>query len=393
MVTDSSRTKTQVAGERNTLDLDDLAPQAESDGQKVYVASQWQLMWWRFRRHRLALASTVVIILFYLVALFCEFLAPFDPSAYTADYTYAPPQRIHFWENGEFQGRPFVYGYTAERDPETLEMMYESDPTKKYLLYFFVEGTPYKMWDLFDSNLHLFGIKDPEGTLYLLGSDRNGRDLFTRILYGARISLSIGLIGVLLALVLGILIGGISGYYGGFVDNVLQRLIEFLRSIPSIPLWLALSAALPTGWSALRVYFGITIILSLIGWTDLARVVRGRFLSLREEDFVLAASLYGVSEIRIILRHMVPSFLSHIIASLTLAIPTMILSETALSFLGVGLRPPIVSWGVLLKEAQNIQSLQFAPWLFLPGVFVVVTVLAFNFMGDGLRDAADPYAQ
>ncbi|MCC6453308.1 MAG: ABC transporter permease [Caldilineaceae bacterium] len=394
MLTNSSRTETEAAKKSSIAEFENpVLPDETNEAPKVYVASQWQLMWWRFRRHRLAVVSTLVVLLLYLIALFCEFIAPYDPAAYSVDYTYAPPQQIHFWDNGEFQGRPFVYGYLAERDPETLEMVYKPDPATKYSLYFFVHGTPYKMWGLFDSDLHLFGIKEPDGALFLFGSDRNGRDLFTRVIYGARISLSIGLIGVFLALFLGILIGGASGYYGGFLDNILQRTIEFLRSIPSIPLWLALSAALPADWSALRVYFGITIILSLIGWTDLARVVRGRFLSLREEDFVLAAALYGVSEIRIILRHMVPSFLSHIIASLTLAIPTMILSETALSFLGVGLRPPIVSWGVLLKEAQNVQSLQFAPWLFIPGAFVVVTVLAFNFMGDGLRDAADPYAQ
>jgi peptide/nickel transport system permease protein len=376
----------QVPGRAAPLPVSDQARQ------KVFVASQWQLIWWRFRRHKMAVASTVIIAILYVIALFCEFLAPFDPSFYSADYIFAPPQRVRFFDQGQFSLRPFVYGYKTERDPNTLAMIYETDYATKFPIYFFVEGAPYKFWGLVETNLHLFGIKDENGTLYLLGSDRNGRDLFSRTLYGTRISMSIGLVGVTVALVLGVLIGGISGYYGGVVDNVVQRIIEFLRSIPSIPLWMALSATLPSDWPALRVYFAITIILSLLGWTDLARVVRGRFLSLREEDFVLAASLYGASKLRIILRHMAPSFSSHIIASLTLSLPLMILSETALSFLGLGLRPPIVSWGVLLKEAQNVQSMVFAPWLFAPGIMVVIAVLAFNFVGDGLRDAADPYA-
>ena len=363
-----------------------------SEEEKIYVASQRQLMWWRFRKHKVAVGSTAVVLLLYLVALACEFLAPYDPSAYDAKYIYAPPQRIRFFSSDGFHLRPFVYAIGGERDPETLVILYEQDKQTIYPIYFFVRGAPYSFWGLFDTDLHLFGIKEEEGTMFLLGSDRNGRDLLTRILYGTRISMSIGLVGVILSLVLGVLIGGVSGYYGGSIDDVIQRIIEFLRSIPSIPLWLTLSAALPSDWSALRIYLGITVILSFIGWTGLARVVRGRFLALREEEFIMAARFAGVSEMRIILRHMVPSFLSHIIASLTLAIPNMILSETALSFLGLGLRPPIVSWGVLLKEAQNVQAVALAPWLFLPGVFVVIAVLAFNFVGDGLRDAADPYA-
>lgn len=272
-------------------------------------------------------------------------------------------------------------------------MIYELDKETKYDIRFFVRGDPYKYLGLFETDLHLIGIQEEKGTMYLFGSDRKGRDMVSRTFHGTRISMSIGLVGVFVSLVLGILIGGASGYYGGVLDDIIQRLIEFLRSIPSIPLWMGLSAALPPHWPVIRIYFGITVILSLIGWTGMARVVRGRFLSLREEDFVMAAKISGSSEFRIITRHMVPSFLSHIIASITLSIPGMILSETSLSFLGLGLRPPIVSWGVLLQEAQNVQTVVLAPWLFIPGLFVIIAVLAFNFMGDGLRDAADPYSR
>jgi len=378
--------------------VDDSVPEAHGlrpkpADDRIYYASQWKLMWWRFRKHKAAVISTVIVLLLYGIGLFCEFLAPYDPFTYSVEYTYAPPQSIHFLDGGRFKLRPFVYGLVGERDPYTLEMIYKIDPRERYPIYLFVHGEHYDLWGVLPSDLHLFGIRDPEGTMYLFGSDRKGRDILSRTLYGARISLSIGLVGVVLSLVLGILIGGVSGYYGGVVDDLIQRIIEFLLSIPSIPLWMALSAAMPSDWSVTRLYFGITVILSLISWTWLARVVRGRFLSLREEDFILAAKLTGSSELRIISRHMVPSFLSHIIASISLSIPTMILSETSLSFLGLGLRPPVISWGVLLQEAQNVQAVVLAPWLFVPGVFVVVAVLAFNFAGDGLRDAADPYSR
>lgn len=360
---------------------------------RIYVASQWQLMWWKFRKHKLAAISGIALVLIYLFGAFCEFIAPYDPNFHNVKLVYAPPQRIRFIdEEGNFSWRPFVYKHKQQIHPITLRRTYTEDRTKVYPIRLFVRGHSYKMWGLWESDLHLFGIEDGN-TIFLLGSDRLGRDLFSRILYGARISTSIGLLGVLLSFVLGVIIGGFSGYYGGTFDAIVQRIIEFIRSIPTIPLWMALSAALPPHWPPLRIYFGITIILSLIGWTGLARVVRSKFLSLREEDFVMAARLVGANEFRIVVRHMVPSFLSHIIASVTLSIPGMILGETSLSFLGLGLRAPAISWGVLLQEAQNVRTVALSPWLLLPGLMVIITVLCFNFLGDGLRDAADPYAR
>lgn len=368
----------------------------------IYVASQWTLMRRKFLKHRLAIVGAVVTLAIYLVAAFAEFLAPFPPNAFSAQFTYAPPQPLRLVartdEGTTFQ--PHVLGYKVEVDPVALRRTFVVDETEIIPVRFFTRGAPYTMWGLFESNLRLIGPVESDGDperittpMYLLGADRLGRDVLSRIIFGTRISMTIGLVGVMISFLLGILLGGMSGYYGGTVDNVIQRVIEFLRSIPEIPLWMGLAAALPQTWTPLQVYFGITIILSIIGWTGLARVVRGRFLSLRTEDFVMSARLDGNSEVRIIWVHMVPSFLSHIIASLTLAIPGMILAETALSFLGLGLRPPIVSWGVLLQEAQNIRSVATAPWLLVPGIMVVVAVLALNFLGDGLRDAADPYGR
>ena len=367
------------------------APDHGAKEAEIYVASQWKLVWWRFRKHRLAVVGTVIVVLIYIVALFAEFFAPFTPGSFDADYTYAPPQRMHFFDDDGFG--LYVYGYSTKLNEETLVRTFEVDESKKIPVRLFARGNEYKMWGLFESDLHLLGPVEKGAPMYLLGANDQGQDMLSRIVFGARVSMSIGLVGVALSFVFGILLGGISGYYAGMTDTVIQRLIELLMSIPTLPLWLGLSAALPPEWSPLRVYFGITIILSLIGWTDLARVVRGRFLSLRGEDFVTAAELDGSSKPRIILRHMLPSFASHVIASLTLAVPAMILAETALSFLGLGLQPPIVSWGVLLQEAQNIRSVATAPWLLLPGFAVIIAVLALNFMGDGLRDSADPYAR
>ncbi len=368
-------------------------PQQESAEARIFVASQWQLVWWKFRKHKLAMASALIILLVYLVALFVEPIAPYQPDAFNPPRTYAPPQPIHFFHEGRFIG-PYVLGLKQEIDREALRRVFTPDPEQIIRLGLFVRGEPYKMWGLIESDWHLFGpMEKTASPVYLLGADRVGRDVLTRIIYGTRISMSIGLVGVFLSFILGLTLGGISGYFGGRVDDLIQRLIEFVRSVPTIPLWMGLAAAIPVTWPSERIYFSITIILSFIGWTGLARVVRGRFLSLREEDFVMAARLDGVSELRVIFRHMIPSFTSHIIASITLAIPGMILAETALSFLGLGLQPPVVSWGVLLQEAQNVRAVATAPWLLIPALAVMVTVLALNFLGDGLRDAADPYGR
>jgi peptide/nickel transport system permease protein len=372
----------------------DRLPQEQATSQaeeQIAVATQWQLMWWRFRKHKLAMIGTVVLIVFYLIALTVDFLAYADPDASEAQRSLMVPQPIHWTDNGKFD--PYVYGLTGKRDPKTFKRVYTIDPNVKIPVHFFAKGFEYKCLGFIPCNIHLIGVEGANAseTLFLMGTDQQGRDLWSRLMYGTKTSLFISLASVVLSLILGVVLGGISGYYGGMIDTVIQRIIEILRSIPTIPLWLGLAAALPPTWSVQQVYFAITIIISLLGWTELARVVRGRFLSLRQEDFVMAARLSGCSRSRIIFRHMVPSFMSHIIASMTLALPAMIISETSLSFLGLGLRPPAISWGVLLQDAQNVQSLAISPWLLIPSLPVIVAVLAFNFVGDGLRDAADPY--
>jgi peptide/nickel transport system permease protein len=358
--------------------------------------SQFGLMWRRFRQHRLALVSLWIVVAFYLVALLAEFLAPTDPSTYSARYTYAPPQGLHFISqnaDGGWEFGPYVNGYKTEIDPVALRRTFVIDEEKRLPVQFLAPSKPYLLAGVIPMSVKLFGLENPRDPFYILGADRLGRDLLSRLIHGTRISLSIGLAGVTLSLFFGIIIGGFAGYYGGWFDSAVMRVVEFIRSMPTIPLWLGLAAAMPKDWSALQTYFAITLILSLIGWTELARVVRGRFLSLRTEDFVTAARLDGASDWRIITRHMVPSFTSHIIAAATLAIPGMILAETALSFLGLGLQAPIVSWGTLLQDAQNIRTLATAPWLLTPGIAVVVIILAMNFFGDGLRDAADPHGR
>lgn len=359
-------------------------------------ASQWRLIWTAFRRHRLAMTGAAVVLVFYFIALFVEFLAPFDPNASSSKFVYHPPQKVHFIDrdaDGGWRLRPYVQGMTLKRDPFTLVTTFVPDPDRKIYLTLFGEGVPYKLWGLIPMDRHLIAAAEPGERFFLLGADRLGRDMLSRVIYGTRISMSIGLVGVALSLVLGLILGGMSGYFGGTVDMIVQRLVELILSLPTIPIWLGLSAALPQNWSPLTRYFAITVILSLVSWTQLARVVRGRFLALKTEDFVIAARLDGGSRSRVIFRHMMPSMASHIIASVTLAIPVMIIAETSLSFLGLGLMPPTISWGVLLKEAQNVRSIAQAPWLFAPGIAVVLAVLALNFLGDGLRDAADPYAQ
>ncbi|MBU6496938.1 MAG: ABC transporter permease [Rhodospirillales bacterium] len=351
-------------------------------------------MWRRFCRHRLALLCLGVTLLLYALAAGAEFVAPSDPDATNARMVFHPPQVVHWLVStpAGFAWRPFVYAEALKRDPVTLAPAYVVDPTRRVALGLFVHGTPYRLWGLLRSDIHLFGAVDPGAHVFLLGADRLGRDMLSRIVFGARVSLSVGLVGVLCSLVLGIVLGGISGYFGGQTDWLIQRVIEFILSLPTIPVWLALAAALPKTWSPITTYFMITLIISLVGWTQLARVIRGRFLVLRGETYITAAMLDGCSQARVIFRHMLPALTSHIIASITLAVPQMILAETALSFLGLGLQPPAISWGTLLEEAQNVNTLASAPWLLLPGVAVAIAVLALNFLGDGLRDAADPHA-
>lgn len=350
-------------------------------------AGQWTLVWWRFRRHKLALVGGATTALVYLVAIFAEIIAPYPTDRYLRDYPLAPPTRLRIDSEGLY-----VTGIATERDPLTLQQIYSEISEQRYRVRVFGRGAPYRLWGLIPMERHLLAPVDPEAPFFLLGSDRLGRDLFSRLAYGTRISMSVGLLGVALSFLFGITMGGLSGYLGGRTDMVIQRMIEIIESLPTIPLWMGLAAAIPIETPPVRVYFYVTIILSLVGWTSLARVVRGRFLSLKGEDFVLAARLDGCSTVRVIHRHMIPSFLSHIIAALSLAIPGMILGETALSFLGIGLKAPVVSWGVLLQAAQNIRTVAQAPWLLLPAVAMVVAVLSLNFLGDGLRDAADPYS-
>jgi peptide/nickel transport system permease protein len=357
--------------------------------QRIAVATQWQLMWWRFRKHKLAVGGTLVLVGFYIVAIFADFFAYADPQESDAQRSLIAPQSIQWFDGGSF--RPYIHPLKGTRDPMTFKRVYAIDPSTKVPVTLFGHGAPYQLLGFIPTDRHLIAIEGAKDALFLLGTDEQGRDVFSRLMYATRTSMTIGLVSVALSLVLGVVLGGVSGYFGGLTDTIVQRIIEILRSIPTIPLWMGLAASLPSDWSVVQIYFAITIIISLIGWTELARVVRGRFISLREEDFVMAAELLGCSKARIIFRHMVPSFISHIIAATTLAIPAIIISETSLSFLGLGLRPPAISWGVLLQDAQNIQALVISPWLLIPALPVVVAVLAFNFMGDGIRDAADPY--
>lgn len=366
-----------------------VAEKLSAEQEKFYLAGQWKLMWWKLRRHKPAVVCGAFLLFMYATTLISEWIAPYDLHTRNIRHIYAPPQAIHLFHEGSFVG-PFVYGLKMERDPDTLRRVYTPDTTQVQKIRFFCSGDSYEFWGLVESSFHLV-CPAKGGTLFLLGTDRLGRDMFSRIVYAARISLTVGLFGITMSFVLGMAIGGIAGYYGGWIDNVIQRAIEIIKSFPHLPLWLALSAALPVTWSPLLIYFGITLILALLDWPGLARAVRSKLLSLREEDFATAAYLMGARPRRIIGRHLIPSFMSHLIASATLSIPSMILAETALSFLGLGLRPPITSWGVLLNEATDINVVAVNWWLMLPVVPVILVILSFQFFGDGLRDAADPY--
>lgn len=367
----------------------DLATETGRSSRDVASASQRRLIWWRFRKHRLAMVGLVLLVAMYVVAAFAGFFAPFSTTTYSGEHAYHPPQVPRF----SLQEGLFVHPTTGHTDPETLAPVFTPDESEHVHLRFFVHGDSYRLLGLVETDIHLFGPSEPGERWYPLGADRTGADLLSKIIYGSQISLSIGLVGVAISLLLGLLLGGISGYFGGTVDAVLQRVIELFMSIPTLPLWLGLAASVPPQWGPVPTYLMITVILSLLGWTSLARVIRGRLLQIRDEDYVLAATLDGVPTTRIIFRHMVPAFTSHIIATVSLAVPAMILSETALSFLGLGLRSPAVSWGVLLQDAQNVNVIATAPWLLLPGLAVVLAVVAFNFVGDGLRDSADPYGK
>ena len=362
-----------------------------SDDERFYYASQGELIRWRFSRHKLAVFSLVMLIILYILAIFAEFFAPYTVDTRFDGFQQAPPSKVHWFKPGGGFG-PYVFHVSRELDPETFRFIFTEDTSQLYPVKFFVQGERYKFWGLFYTDWHLFGL-DSEQPLLLFGADKIGRDVLSRTLYGARISLSIGLVGVFLSFTLGIILGGISGYMGGLVDDVLQRIIDFLLAIPGLPLWMTLAAALPRDMPTLQMYFMITVMLSILGWTGLARVVRGKLLQLREEDYALAARGAGVSDMRIITKHLLPGFTSHLIVSITFSVPGMILSETALSFIGVGIQPPAVSWGTLLQDAQNLTAVAQQTWLLIPALWVIAAVLLFNFVGDGLRDAADPYSR
>jgi len=367
-------------------------PQEESkEALKYYSATQWQLIWWRFRKHRMALVGALVLVILLALGVFYMFIGPYDPNNRNPTYVLGAPQMIHYWDKNGFSLRPFVYVVTTTRDPETLRMVPSTDTTVRWYLFFFIEGDPYSFYGLFESNIHLFGVKQEDAFIHLFGTDNLGRDLFTRVLLGTRTSLTIGVMGVLIAFVLALIIGGFAGYSGGWIDYGTQRLTEVVRVIPVIPLYMGLAASFPVYWSSQQVYFAMTLILGLVRWPTLARRIRGKLLTLRNEDYVISAHISGASVSRIISMHMLPVFTSYIIVDLVISFPYMILSETALSFVGLGLRPPAISWGTLLHDAQNIRTIEQAPWLFIPAVFVVVAVLSFTILGDGLRDAADPY--
>lgn len=371
--------------------VSELSESESQEALKYYSATQWQLIWWRFRKHRTAMIGAFVLVSLFLLGILSMFIGPYDAHSRNQTYLLGPPQMIHFWDENGFSLRPFVYGVTTARDPETLRLIPTLDKSVRWYVSLFVRGDPYSFYGLFESDIHLFGVREEGAFVYLFGTDSLGRDLFTRALAGTRTSLTIGILGVLIAFVLALIIGGAAGYFSGWLDYGIQRLTEIIRVVPVIPLYMGLAAAFPVEWTSQQVYFAMTLILGLVGWPTLARRIRGQLLTQRNEDYVISAQVSGATAARIISVHMLPAFTSYIIVDLVISFPYMILSETALSFVGLGLRPPAISWGTLLKDAQNIRAIEQAPWLFIPALFVVIAVLAFTVLGDGLRDAADPY--
>ena len=368
-----------------------VAPVIEKEDRSFY-ATQWQLIWWKFRKHKLAVISSVLLILLYLSAIFASFVAPYNPVTRFDGQQQQPPTALRWFHNGSFYG-PHIYGTKRKADPKTFKFIFVPDETKPIAIKMFVKNEPYKLLGFIQSDIHLFGTGKGNPPVFVFGTDRLGRDLFSRSFHAAQLSLSIPFVGIILTFILGLSLGGVSGYFGGIVDEIVQRIIDFIQSVPTIPLWISLAAALPREWSTEKTFLAITVILSIVGWTGLARVTRGKLLQLREEDYTLAAQCAGASQGRIIFRHLLPGFTSHIIVSLTNAVPAAILGETALSFIGLGMQPPAISWGVLLQDAQNLVAIAQQPWLLIPALFVIATGLLFSFVGDGLRDAADPYTR
>ncbi|MBN1248191.1 MAG: ABC transporter permease [Anaerolineae bacterium] len=379
--------------------IDEVEQEVEVPGQRAgeagetfYTASQWQLMWWKFKKHRAAVVAIIVLVLMYAIALFADLLAPYDTNQRFGSWEIAPPAKIHiFDESGRLVG-PFVYKLVREVDTETFRVRFVEDKSEYFKIRFLMPSGPHKLFGLMTLNWRLFGT-EVDQPVFLFGSDMLGRDVFSRTLYGSQISMFIGFGGVILTFFLGVTLGGIAGYLGGVVDEVIMRVVDFMVATPSIPLWMGLAAAIPRDWPVVRTYFAITLILSVLGWGGLARAVRGKLLSLREEDYIMAARVYGAPIPRLIGRYMLPNFMSYLLVNITLAVPYTILGETSLSFLGLGIQPPAVSWGTLLKDAQQLTVVAQRPWQMIPGIFVVITVLMFNFIGDGLRDAADPYSR